>query len=503
MLTEALPFSQNAQPLEPRSAPHQRHRPEQTLLYQVVEQHYPAFVEHLERSGRSIPRYVKREFEDYLKCGRLDFGFLRVRCTECHAEKLVAFSCKRRGFCPSCGARRMAESAALLVDEILPPVPMRQWVLSVPFPLRFLFARDQQAMGAALAVVYRCIAGFLIRRAGLSRAEAQCGAVTLIQRFGSALNLNVHFHMLIPDGVYLTDTDPPYFRPLPAPTGEELQELVERIAERMGRQLERRGLLVRDLESSHLALESGESDTGGDALSQLQGHSITYRIAVGPQSGRKALTLQTVPPRLDLRGLGLEESVANANGFSLHAGVATEGHQRTKLERLCRYISRPAVSVERLSLTSQGNIRYALKTPYRDGTTHVVFEPLDFMARLAALIPNPQVNLTRYHGVFAPNHRLRSVIVPGREVPGPPSEGQGGQIPRHAALGWARRLKRVFGIEVQRCDRCGGSVKIIAAIEDPQVIGEILDHLGLKVQTPASALARGPPGSSGELFEAR
>jgi len=193
--------------------------------------------------------------------------------------------------------------------------------------------------------------------------------------------------------------------------------------------------------------------------------------------------------------------VANANGFSLHAGVATEGHQRTKLERLCRYISRPAVSVERLSLTSQGNIRYALKTPYRDGTTHVVFEPLDFMARLAALIPNPQVNLTRYHGVFAPNHRLRSAIVPGREVPGPSREGQGGQIPRHAALGWAKRLKRVFGIEVERCDRCGGSVKIIAAIEDPEVIGEILDHLGLGPKASAHALARGPPGSAAEPFD--
>ncbi|ARX22851.1 hypothetical protein AM393_28980 (plasmid) [Klebsiella pneumoniae] len=67
------------------------------------------------------------------------YGFLRVRCESCHAEHLVAFSCKRRGFCPSCGARRMAESAALLVDEVLPEQPMRQWVLSFPFQLRFLF----------------------------------------------------------------------------------------------------------------------------------------------------------------------------------------------------------------------------------------------------------------------------------------------------------------------------------------------------------------------------
>ena len=88
-------------------------------------------------------------------------------------------------------------------------------------------------------------------------------------------------------------------------------------------------------------------------------------------------------------------------GFSLHAGVAAKANERDRLERLCRYISRPAVSEKRLSLTANGNIRYQLKTPYKDGTTHVIFEPLDFIARLAALVPKPRVNLMRLHGVFA------------------------------------------------------------------------------------------------------
>lgn len=92
-------------------------------------------------------------------------------------------------------------------------------------------------------------------------------------------------------------------------------------------------------------------------------------------------------------------------GFSLHAGVAAQAWERRKLERLCRYISRPAVSGKRLSLASSGNIRYKLKTPYNDGTTHVIFEPLDFIAKLAALVPKPRVNLTRFHGVFAPNSK--------------------------------------------------------------------------------------------------
>ena len=86
-----------------------RHRPERSLLYQIVEEYYPAFVSYLATQGTALPGYVQREFEDYLKCGRLEHGFLRVRCDSCHAEHLVAFSCKRRGFCPSCGARRMAD----------------------------------------------------------------------------------------------------------------------------------------------------------------------------------------------------------------------------------------------------------------------------------------------------------------------------------------------------------------------------------------------------------
>ena len=110
-----------------------RHRPEQTLLYQLLERYYPELAGLMAEQGRPFPRYVRKEFDEYLKCGRLEYGFLRLRCDTCHAERLLAFSCKRRGFCPSCGARRMTESAALLVDEILPQQPLRQWVLSARF----------------------------------------------------------------------------------------------------------------------------------------------------------------------------------------------------------------------------------------------------------------------------------------------------------------------------------------------------------------------------------
>ncbi len=154
---------------------YQSHRPEQTLLYQIVDEYYPAFAALMAEQGKELPGYVQREFEEFLQCGRLEHGFLRVRCESCHAEHLVAFSCKRRGFCPSCGARRMAESAALLVDEVLPEQPMRQWVLSFPFQLRFLFASRPEIMGWVLGIVYRVIATHLVKKAGHTHQSGQDG----------------------------------------------------------------------------------------------------------------------------------------------------------------------------------------------------------------------------------------------------------------------------------------------------------------------------------------
>lgn len=138
---------------------YQRHRPVQTLLYQIVEQHCPAFTAHLAERGKELPGYVQREFEDYLKCGRLEHGFLRVRCESCHVEHLVAFSCKRRGFCPSCGARRMAESAALLVDVVFPEQPVRQWVLSTVTDSPIHAPSDSTLLWDSVRVLVRLLQG--------------------------------------------------------------------------------------------------------------------------------------------------------------------------------------------------------------------------------------------------------------------------------------------------------------------------------------------------------
>jgi hypothetical protein len=359
-------------------------------------------------------------------------------------------------------------------------------------------------MNAASRLVYRAIATHLTRKAGYTKTTAHTGAVTLIQCFGGALNANIHFHMLFLDGVYIDNQhESSRFRWVKAPSRDELTQLTHTIAHRVARYLERQGLLVRDGENSYLTAEGVDADHE-TPMNHLLGSSITYRIAMGPQQGRKVFTLQSLP---DCSADPLTSRVGKVAGFSLHAGIAAGPHERAKLERLCRYIARPALSTKRLSMTRNGQVRYELKTPYANGTTHVIFEPLDFISRLVALIPKPRVNLTRFHGVFAPNSHYRARVTPakrGRSKKTNTASDQQDQTPaeRHAAMTWAQRLKRVFNIDIETCSECGGDVRIIACIEDPVVISKILTYLDDKAATVGTARrpqCRAPPAT--RLFD--
>jgi hypothetical protein len=452
---------------------YERHEPKNTLLYQIIKEYYPVYVSRLAEEGRTQPLYVHSEFEDYLKCGLLEYGFWRVRCEDCHHERMVAFSCKHRGFCPSCCAKRMIESSALLVDTVLPHQPFRQWVLSVPFPLRFLFASEPHIMSKVLGIVYRTIATYLIKKAGYSKKTARTGAVTLIQRFGSALNLNVHFHMLFLDGVYVDgagEESNQRFVPVTHHRVADIMSLTHKMSVRITRYLERSGLIERDAENCYLADAMNDNE-----MREQQSYSINYRISIGSEKGNKILSLQTLPPIFD--GMQGKELVGKVAQFSLHAGVSVKAYQRDKLEHLCRYISRPPVSKHRLSLTQEGNIRYELKTPYRNGTTAMVFEPLDFISKLAALIPSPRVNLTRFHGVFAPHSNYRAGIINQPRDNKSLEKAVPTENEKQGAMKWAARLKRAFNIDIKTCEACGGKVKVIACIDDPVAINKILIHL--------------------------
>ncbi len=127
------------------------------MLYRVIDEHLETFLDAAAQhaGGHRLPKFVEQEFRDFLTCGVLAHGFARLPCGDCAFERLVPFPCKGRGFCPSCGGRRMTEGAARLVDGILPHVPVRQWVLSLPHRLRYLIAWDHELCRAVLAIYVR------------------------------------------------------------------------------------------------------------------------------------------------------------------------------------------------------------------------------------------------------------------------------------------------------------------------------------------------------------
>ncbi len=178
---------------------YRRREPERTALWRAVQENLEAFL-----AASEVPGFVARALRLYLDCGIIAKGFLRVRCTECGAESLVAFSCKDRSFCPSCTSRRAADTAARLVDEVLPHVPLRQFVLAMPFDLHHRLARDPELETEVLEIFADELTRHLRATAG---TDGEPGMVTFIQHFGSTLNLHVHFHVLALDGVYVRGGD--------------------------------------------------------------------------------------------------------------------------------------------------------------------------------------------------------------------------------------------------------------------------------------------------------
>ena len=190
---------------------------------------------------------------------------------------------------------------------------------------------------------------------------------------------------------------------------------------------------------------------------------------------------------------------AEQDGFSLHAAVRVAGSDRGRLEQLCRYISRPALSEERLQRNAAGQVVLKLKTPWRDGTSHVVMTPIEFLQRLAALVPRRGLHLIRFHGVLAPNAKLRARVVPCPR-PDPSAVGQdnepavngggddrdtSGPVGQAARIRWAQLLRRVFDIDMKHCPNCGkGQLRVIAVVLDRATIRRILEHLGLQPQPP-------------------
>ncbi len=340
----------------------------------------------------------------------------------------------------------MADTAAHLVDRVLPEVSIRQWVLTLPYPLRYWCAYDARLTSAVLRAFVRALFAELRRRTRRQwgvRTE-QCGAVTFIQRFGSALNLNVHFHTLALDGAYtytVGQSRAPRFLPLPPPNADEVARVLAGTARRIQRLL---GERARDDED---ALARDEP-----VLAMLAAASLRTRIATGPHRGDPWRRLgDRVEPRKT--GQADEDPEASARvprhgGMSLHADVAVPARDRRRLERLCRYVARPPLAHERLEERSDGRLALRLKTRWRDGTTHILMERNELIERLVPLIPPPRTHQVRYHGILAPGASQRDWIVPDVGVEGP--AGNTARLGRDSIARTARESREAVGVIGQR-----------------------------------------------------
>jgi len=506
---------------------YQPRNPESTALYQIVQQHLETFLEHMrERTahGYGLPRFIERTLYSYLECGVLARGFCRVRCEGCGYEMLLAFSCKRRGVCPSCEGRRMADTAAHLVDRVLPQIPYRQWTLSFPRRIRFVLVRDRALLSDVMRIFLRKVFAWQRRRARATGVgDGRTGSVSFIQRFGGYLNANTHLHATLPDGVFDdSDDGPPRFVELAAPSDDDIETLTRQIVVAVDKRLARRN-------------DNADLDDVPDALAHAQATSVQ-----SVQSLSRTNRDRGNRDRDAARRTRRSRRCALIEGFSLHANVRIHANDRLGLERLLRYGARPAIAHKRLSLTPDGRVQYRFRRPSPSGATCWVGTPVEFLSRLTTLIPPRRQHSVRYHGVFAPNSKLRSLIVPraparddndhaGRSPASsstspPPkvimTEGcttapqndahevaldsthtNGTGVDHHAPpasilvrrLDWAQLLRRVFAVDVTQCPRCPGRLRVIAFITYAPLVATILAHLGLPTQLPSTTPARGPP----------
>ena len=459
------------------------------MLYELVSTCREPLLRHMREvdpNGYGLPRHIDRELEAYLRCGVLAYGFVRVRCGECHDELIVGYSCKTRGLCPSCTARRMADTAANLVDRLLPEARYRQWVFTVPKSLRLCLAREPAWASWVNQLIVRAIRVWQRRQArGLGVHNGQTGAVSFVQRFGGLLNLNVHYHLVVPDGVFVADeaTGELSLVRLSGPTADDLLAILDRVADRINERLAE----ARD----HRDAADKDVDTPPDLYSQLQ---------------FEAATTWKAPPRPSSISRGTEPGRAWSAGFSLHAQVKIAGTDRAALERLCRYGARPAFAQARLSWTDDGRVSYRLKRPWPDGRAELVLEPQAMLRRLCGIIPPPRRHLVRYSGIFGPaaadRKRLRSLLPATATaattcaLPLPPDPTRPpSSVWRARRTPWAELLRRVFADHLLHC-ACGGRRTVLAMVTDPNTARALLDRLGLPHRPPVFA-PRGPP----ELFD--
>ena len=430
-------------------------------LYRIVLEHVESFAAE-RREDSSAGPFAEASLRAFLECGIPRFGMARFRCPRCNTSRFVPFSCRRRIACVSCSAKRAVMESSRALDELLPRVVYRQWVLVLPRRLRWFIHRDARLAGEVTRILGEVLTARLVSRSHAPRGAAPAQFHAL-QRFGATVNLHIHDHAVVSDGAFALEEGLLRFYPAPEPSAEELAELVELLRRRILKRM-------RDLEAVPEEVVAG--------------------MLAWPHSG-----------------------------FSLNAEVRVEAEDREALGRLLRYVLRPALSLKKLSYDArEGVVRYR---PGKEGLPHTLeWSPLQFMERFAAIIPPPRKHLTRYYGALGPRSRLRRALTAATKAQATCEELEAGfavqwllaaakgvaraarEVASKASRAWAACIRRIFEVDPVLCEGCGGEMKLVAVILRDSEIDRVLDHLGLPRDFPRNLPARAPPlpydGDAGE-----
>ncbi len=465
-----------------------------TTLYRVVQENVETLFSAVSEGAVSVslPGFVRKELSSYLECGLLCRGFARLRCGACAESRVVAFSCKGRGFCPSCLGRKMSATAANLVEHVMPRAPLRQWVLTMPFGWRARLGYDGKLLAALLRIFTRTVLAFYKERSG-----GESGVVSVIQRTQSDLRLNPHVHAVFVDGGFAVSEDAPLrFTSLGHLRTREVGEVLERASARMRQYLSKRGLLggveAEEVEAADEAPESSQETRGHAELcgSAASGQSPPAGPQWKKKEGSKPLAHVATTATV-LEG----SQCASKDGFTLHAATCAGAEDEGGRERLLRYVLRPAVAQERIQRTEEGLVRIALKKPWSDGTVAVELDPLSLLCRLAASVPPPKLHTVRYAGVLGSASKLRSRVVPTPVASGGTRVEDGEPMCKRKGRyrPWAELMMRALKLDVLECPRCRGRMKLLSLVTDVAEAGRFARKLGDPPALPPRAPARGPP----------
>ncbi len=478
---------------------YERHTPEKTVLYQSLARSWPGIVRDYNAFDEKIPKHVLSEFDRYFRCGILQHGFVRLKCSKCELERVTAYSCKTRGVCFSCNARRMDQTAERIEEEVWPQVNARQWVLSFPFQVRHWLSKDTELLKAVNLNVCKEITSFYEQNVSsqindsfhyYSQKEVATGAISFVQFFNSALNLTPHLHIIFMDGGWVKGKSGFEFVPVKGFRSESMIDVIHGIISRLTQVFKDFGYVTK------------EGDVSPEEPELSEDVPLPFKPRA-PKAYRKrgSSALATGYQAPDPNVLTIKDWCnLHFKYFSLHAGVAIKGTDRFALKKLIRYTSRSAVSPSRLSYVDPQNpeessVKLTLKKAWRDGTSELVFTQDAFAEKMATLVPPTWFNLTRYFGLFAPGHAWRDFIVPGNkrkkkhqceidlQMPATKSKSSSCRAPGEYWIPWAELMSKTFGIDPLVCE-CGSKMVVQECVTDGSGIAAMMVKMGLSATPP-------------------